>query len=104
MNAILKNPEIMQKIFSMAQTMSPEASSNPANATETNATFPEIDSAMIEKITGLAGKANIDNNQRSLLSALKPYLSRDRIAKLERAMRAAKMAGMASAFLGSSSR
>ena len=57
---------------------------------------------MIQKLSGLAGQSNIDKNQRTLLTALSPYLSRERIYKLEKAMRAAKMANMASAFLGKS--
>ena len=43
---------------------------------------------------------NNNTHQQALLSALNPYLTRDRISRLERAMRAAKLAGMATAFLG----
>ena len=64
--------------------------------------FPNIDLSMVQKLSGLAGQSNIDANQRTLLKALTPYLKRDRISKLERAMRAAKMANMASAFLSRS--
>ena len=60
-----------------------------------------LDPAMLVKFAGIAGKSNIDSNQKALLRALTPYLSRDRVAKLEKAMRAAKIASMASAFLNS---
>ena len=53
-------------------------------------------------LSGLAGQANIDNDQRTLLKALTPYLSHNRIHKLEKAMRAARMAGMASVIFGKS--
>ena len=43
---------------------------------------------------------NTGGNQKALLQALAPYLSSGRIHKLEKAMRAAKLAGMASSFLG----
>ena len=43
----------------------------------------------------------IDQNQQNLLSALSPYMSRDKVSKLENAMRAAKLARLASGFLGS---
>ena len=56
---------------------------------------------MVQKIASMAGKAGIDNHQQALLKALRPYLSRERIEKLEKAMRAAKLAGVATGFLGS---
>lgn len=109
MNAILGDPEMMQKIMAMAQSLNQsqipqkEAPSPPPNQ-ESAAGFsmPDIDLSMIQTLSGLAGQSSIDKNQRTLLAALTPYLSRERISKLEKAMRAAKMASMASAFLGRS--
>ena len=43
----------------------------------------------------------MDQEQQALLQALSPYLSHTRVEKLERAMRAAKMAGLASTLLSS---
>lgn len=105
MNAILENPEMMQKIMAMAQTLGQSQSANPEPPKQEGSGFalPDIDLSMVQKLSGLAGQSNIDNNQQTLLKALTPYLSRERISKLERAMRAAKMANMASAFLGKSS-
>ena len=60
------------------------------------------DLAMIQKPFGMARQSGIDKNQQTLLRALGPYLSRERIVKLEKAMRAAKLAGIASTALGSS--
>ena len=65
--------------------------------------MPEIDFATIQKLTGLMGKAGVDSRQKALLSALSPYISSHRVQKLEKAMRAAKLAGVATSFLGSSS-
>lgn len=101
MNQILGNPEMMQKIMAMAQSMNtpnPQPTPEPDQAPPA-APFPEIDLATFQRLSGIAGQANIDGNQRSLLKALTPYLSRDRIHKLERAMRAAKLANLASGFL-----
>lgn len=107
MNAILQNPDMMQKIMSMAQSLNqsqPEQPQQPgAGKQETGAfSLPDIDPSMLQKLSGLAGQSSIDKNQRNLLAALRPYLSSERISKLEKAMRAARMANMASAFLGSS--
>lgn len=108
MNAILGNPEMMQKIMAMAQSMN---QAQPARAPQegpkqdtSNPVLPDIDLSMVQRLSGLAGQTNIDNNQRTLLKALTPYLHKEKIAKLERAMRAARMANMASSFLGTKGR
>ena len=97
MGAILNDPEMMQKISAMAQSLS--ATPEPQAPTPEPA-LPNIDPGLLQKLAGFAGQTGIDNNQRTLLHALNPYLSGERISKLERAMRAASMARMAAAFLG----
>ena len=95
---ILGNPEMMGKIMAMAQSFgAQEAPPEPPPQPE----LPEIDFATIQKLTGLLGKAGVDSEQKALLSALSPYISQNRIHKLEKAMRAAKLAGVATTFLGS---
>ena len=104
MNAILNNPEMMQKIMSLAGSLeqSPKQEDGDTPKQDTPAGgFPDLDISAIQKLAGFAGKTNIDGNQKSLLKALTPYLSKERIQKLERAMRAAKLAGMASVLFGS---
>ena len=100
-NSILENPEMMQKIMAMAQSLqsTQEAPQKPEPSPTQN--IPDIDISMLQKLSAMAGKANIDSHQRTLLSALQPYLTTDRISRLERAMRAAKLAGLASGLLGS---
>ena len=109
LGAILGNPEMMQQIMALAQNFSQAAPKQEQKKQEAppppkqEAAFPalpEVDLSTIQKLSGLARSSGIDKNQQSLLRALSPYLSRQRISKLERAMRAAKMAGMATAFLG----
>lgn len=103
MGAILNDPEMMKKISAMAQSLSatPEPAPPPPQQTPVQLPqMPNIDPTMLQKLAGFAGQTGIDNNQKTLLQALNPYLSRDRISKLERAMRAASMAKMASVFLG----
>ncbi len=96
LSAILGNPQMMQQIMSIAQNFQTETEPQPPPAD----TGPEIDFAMVQKLTSLIGKTGIDSHQSALLHALAPYLSGQRIQKLEKAMRAAKLAGMASVFLG----
>lgn len=97
LGAVLSDPQMMQKIMSMAQALGgtpspPEASAPPSP--------PEpIDSKLLQGLAGFSQQNNIDRNQQALLQALSPYLSQNRVGKLERAMRAARVAGAASAFL-----
>ena len=95
LGAILGNPQLMQQIMSMAQSLG-QSSPQPEPGPE----LPNFDPAMLAKLGSLAGQGTVDSNQRALLNALHPYLSSRKLNKLERAMRTAKMARMASSFLG----
>lgn len=103
---ILNNPQMMQQIMSMAQAMGKPEREDPPPPSRENAPpprqenpFSNIDIATIQKISGLAQNSNIDKRERALLQALGAYLSKDRIVKLEKAMRAAKIAKIASSTL-----
>ena len=96
LQSILGNPQMMEQIMSIAQNFQSE----PAPPPPTAEGGPELDFATIQKITSLIGKTGIDAQQKALLQALRPYLSGQRIQKLEKAMRAAKLAGIATTFLG----
>jgi len=101
LGAVLNNPQLMQQIMSMAQAMgSQQPQTEPQKQPEQQA-MPAIDPGMLTKLAGLSRQSSIDRDQQTLLKALNPYLSKDRIGRLERAMRAAKMAKLAGSFLGS---
>ena len=99
LNSVLNNPQMMQQSRSMAQSMGGQ--NQKEDSPQIIDSMPEIDLGMLQKISGLAGQSGIDKDQRSLLHALSPYLSQERINKLEKAMRAAKMARMATALMNS---
>ena len=96
LGAILNNPQLMGRIMSMAQSLG----QNQADPEPSPPPLPNFDPAILAKLGSLAGQGQMDGNQQALLTALHPYLSRRKVDKLERAMRAAKMARMASSFLG----
>ena len=99
LGAILNNPQLMQQIMSMASSLSgPQPEKEPAPPATP---LPDFDPAMLQKIMGIAENLNINDNQRALLQALRPYLTDGRIQKLEKAMRAAKLANAASSALNS---
>ena len=101
LGTILSNPQLMQQISAMAQALGqapPEPPAPPPEAPQ-SPTLP--DPAMLQKLSGMLQAGRVDQEQQELLHALSPFLSQSRIGKLERAMRAAKMAGFASALLKS---
>ena len=97
LGSILNNPEMMQQIMAMAQTLG-QSQSQPQ---QESFSIPDFDPGMLQKLAVLARQSNVTNEEQALLKAFDPYLSRNRIGKLERAMRAAKMARFASTFLNS---
>ena len=92
LRSILNDPSAMQNIIAMAQSLSGTPSATPN----------EKDAIPMQQLANLASKSNIDQQQSSLLSALRPYLSNDRLNKLEKAMRAARMAKIATLFISGS--
>ena len=103
LGTILNNPQMMQQIMTMAQSLgqSPPAPDKQNATQETGSPLPEIDISMLQRLSGFVQNHGIDKQQRALLSALSPYLCRDRVSNLEKAMRAAAMARMASGLLNS---
>ena len=99
LSQVLANPQMMQQIMTLAQSLGqqePPPSPPPPSPTPPPA-FP--DGATVQKLAGLAGLGSVDKDQQALLRALGPYISRERRGKLERAMRAAKVAAAASEML-----
>jgi hypothetical protein len=102
LGSILNNPEMMQQILSMAQALG--QSQNPPqqeSCKQESPPLPDFDPGILQKLSGFARQSGVTSEEQALLKALRPYLSRDRVGKLEKAMRAAKMARFASAFLNS---
>lgn len=97
LDAILGNPEMMSQLMSMAQSLGGPHREAPPSMPETTS----LDPVMLQKIAQIVGNTGIDNRQQMLLKALSPYLSAHRLEKLEKAMRAAKLASLATTFLGS---
>lgn len=100
LGAILNNPQMMSSLMQMAQSLG--ASPPPApEAPQPQNPISDlgIDMGMLQKIATMAQSSNIDAQQRNLLSALTPYLHKDRISRLEKAMRAARLARFATSAL-----
>ena len=115
LGAILGNPKMMESIMALAQSMGqpeqPQDGKGPEEKAPPKPPGPQgppgpppgggdMDMAMIKTLTGFARNSCIDKEQKALLNALCPYISKDRLQKLEKAMRAAKIAQQASCLLG----
>ena len=115
LGAILGNPNMMESIMALAQSMGqpeqPQDGKGPEEKAPPKPPGPQgppgpppgggdMDMAMIKALTGFARNSCIDKEQKALLNALCPFISRERLQKLEKAMRAAKIAQQASCLLG----
>ena len=112
LNSVLTNPQMMSQIMAMAQSLgqsnqtaeqqpNPESSIPDKQHQTLGASMLNLDSDMLQKVFSATQQTSIDKNQQGLLRALSPYLCQNRIIKLEKAMRAAKIAGFAAAALNS---
>lgn len=92
LSQVLANPQMMQQIMSLAQSLGQQEQEQPPPPPAPSMPDPAV-------VQGLAGMGTVDKDQQALLRALGPYISRERRSKLERAMRAARMASAASQLL-----
>lgn len=104
LGSILSNPEMMNTIMTMAQALGqsqpeppnqPPASQPKPSPQKTVPPIGKNELEMISRITSLSQQTGLDRQEQALLRALNPYLTRDRLSKLEKAMHAAKMARFA---------
>ena len=98
LTSLMSDPQLMQQIAAMAQSLS-QPGPEPQRQGESSHSASGPDPQLMQVLAQTMGHSGVDQNQQALLQALSPYLSSARIFKLERAMRAAKMAGAASLFL-----
>ena len=90
LNQILSDPDSMAKIMNLAQSLGgPSAAPNgPPD--------PPPDDAFVKGILRLMQQAqHTDKRQEALLCALKPYLAPERQAKIDEALRIAKLSQLA---------
>ena len=109
--ALLSNPELMKSIMTMAQSLGQtppqqeppppqqqkqaQPQQRPTSPPKSALSIGKNELEMISKISALSQQTGLDRQEQSLLKALNPYLSKDRLEKLEKAMHAAKMAKFA---------
>ena len=114
-NSVLGDPEQLKKITKMAQSFM--AGSGTAEKPDSGGAGDklgdmfktlggdgggmDIDPAMISRITRLMSSGGAERKQeRALLEAMKPYMSEKRRSKMDKALRIAKLAGIAKLAMG----
>lgn len=97
LNQILSDPDSMAKIMSLAQSLGGEQNAPPPPPAPPRPQPPSPpDDAFVKGILRLMQQAqHTDKRQEALLCALKPYLAPERQAKIDEALRIAKLSQLA---------
>lgn len=97
LNQILSDPDSMAKIMNLAQSLGgPSAAPNGPPHPPPKPPPPPPDDAFVKGILRLMQQAqHTDKRQEALLCALKPYLAPERQAKIDEALRIAKLSQLA---------
>lgn len=104
--AVLQDPQQLQKIFALAQSLGlsppevpaappPPEPPKPTAAATSAEQAPEDRGSALRTLLQQAGK--LDRRQENLLNALKPFLKPERREKVDRAMQAARISRLAGA-------
>ena len=101
LNQILSDPDSMAKIMNLAQSLggpsaAPNGPPDPPPGPPPKPPPPPPDDAFVKGILRLMQQAqHTDKRQEALLCALKPYLAPERQAKIDEALRIAKLSQLA---------
>lgn len=104
LNSILGDPAQMERITAMARslmgTQEPLQAAEAAEPKKDAGLLESLDPAMLGRLTTALSGAGRRDEKHALLEAMKPYLSPARREKLDRAVKLAKMIGMAELAFG----
>ena len=89
LNQLLNDPKEMERFAGFAKSLM----GGDEPATEEKA--PDFDPGLLKKISGLMGSRGRNGKDTKLLEAMRPYLSEKRRSKMDRAMKIARLAGLA---------
>ncbi len=90
LNKLLNDPKEMERFAGFARSL---MSGSDSVGTE-QSTAPDIDPSLLKGLNGMLSGKNGGRDTR-LLEAMRPYLSEKRRGKMDRAMKLARLAGIA---------
>lgn len=95
LSSVLGDPESLRQIQELADMLKDEtgdsSQDNSTDAGSESASSDGFDPAMLMSIMGAVSAAGGDDKNRSLILALKPYLSSERQARADKAVKFLKM-------------
>ena len=90
-NSVLNDPSQMEKLANIAKSIM-----GGSQSAETPSTPPDIDPALIARIGSIMSRGESKSSKdKKLLEAMRPYLSEKRRSKMDKALKIAKLAGIA---------
>ena len=95
LNAILNDPAEMEKIARLASELMGGETGETSPPPKPDS--PPLDGELLGRIAKMLGSAGDGNDKTSLVQGLSPYLKPERQAKLQKALRMAKLARLARA-------
>lgn len=111
LNTILSDPDAMAQIASLAQSLGGANDAPPADkeraddkSAATKSPFYGLDPELLRRFSPLLREANrpVNSETAAFLAALRPFLSEQRRAKVERAAQLARLIHLGKVFLTSS--
>lgn len=97
-NSILSNPQMMQQIMAMAGSLGQQQAEPEPPPSPPSNQMP-IDPKAMQGMMELLRGTQLDSKQQNLLKALGAYLPQEKVARLQKAMQASKVAKYASSAL-----
>ena len=102
LQSVLRDPEQMEKLTSMAQSLmggeSAGGEATPA-AAPLSAGTPTSEAKLLSAVTEMLGQKGEQSRSAALLSAMRPYMRPEKQEKLDRAMQIARMVRVAGAVM-----
>ena len=90
LNQLLNDPKEMERFAGFAKSLMGGGEPGPEEKA------PDFDPGLLKRISGLiGGGAGKNSKDAKLLEAMRPYLSEKRRSKMDRAMKIARLAGLA---------
>lgn len=99
LNKLLNDPHEMERFADFAKSIM--GGSPGAQPSEKAEPFDAPDPAMLQQLSGLLKNGGKDSKDKKLLEAMRPYLSEKRRSKMDKAMKIARLAGIAELAAGS---
>ncbi len=99
-NSLFSSPESLAQIKKLAETLSGSGSaSDSASAAPASQGSPAFDPKMMQLFASVMSEYSAPSETAVLINALRPYLKKERLVKLDKALSIAKLAKAAKVIL-----